>query len=61
MVADGVIAVQRLPRFTIITIVGYDDWMKVPVIGNLPPAIPARHIPPAYQRESFRPVYVRFT
>ena len=54
MVADGVIEVRHLRRFTVILLIGYDDWMKIPYIGNPPPSVP-------YNRTAaFQPVYKRF-
>ena len=62
MEADGVISVRRMRYFTIITIPGYDDWMKVPTAGsNPPPATPARQHLPEHRKENFRPIYQRFT
>ena len=47
---------------TIITITGYDDWMKVPTAGNNPPpATPVRKNLPEHRKENFRPIYQRFT
>ena len=62
MEADGVISVRRMRYFTIITITGYDDWMKVPTAGNNPPpATPVRKNLPEHRKENFRPIYQRFT
>lgn len=56
MVEDGLISIQRFTRFTVIVIIGYDEWFKIPVSSPLLPAGP-----PDALREAkmFVPVYER--
>lgn len=56
LVEDGVISIRRFSRFTVITIIGYDSWFKIPVSSTPAPAGPPS---PLRQGEVFIPVYTR--
>lgn len=55
-VEDGLISIERFARFTVITIIGYDGWFKIPI-----PSSPAPDDPPrlASQAEIHYPRYER--
>lgn len=58
LVEDGLISIKRFARFTVITIIGYDSWFKIPVSPAPSPTGPP---PPLRQGEAFIPVYTRLT
>ncbi|WP_455637621.1 hypothetical protein [Parabacteroides sp.] len=55
-VEDGLISIRRFVRFTVITIIGYGDWFKLPTSSTPAPNGPP---PPLKQPRVFVPTYMR--